>query len=141
MKIDSSHPSLVPLGSTSSSQIHYTLSIDGLPDVNIMKIANPPNCLVTPAVVVHSPHPRTPSLQADEATLIEEKYTLQNHAYSKVGVKLGTYSRSLVRSTRRPKGEKLGSARCTAVHTLGFDNCDNNDGDNNGKGPHKRVCR
>ena len=105
MSTHSSLPSLAPLGSPSSSQIHTTLSIDGFVDVNNMKIANPPNCLVTSAVVVHSPHPQTPSLQADDATLIEDKSTLQTHAYSRVGViKPGTYSRSLLRSAPHPKG-------------------------------------
>ena len=70
MGTDSSLPSLAPLGSPSSSQIHTPLSIDGFADVNNMKIANPPDCSVTTAVVVHTPHPRTPSLQADDATLI-----------------------------------------------------------------------
>ena len=142
MGTDSSLPSLAPLGAPSSSQIHTTLSIDGFADVNNMKIANPSDCSVTPAVVVHTPHPRTPSLHADDATLIEDKSSLPIHAYSRVGVvKPGTYSRSLLRSFPRPKRKKLGSVGCTAVHTLGLDHCHNNDGDNNGKGPHKRLRR
>jgi hypothetical protein len=80
MGIDSL-PNLVPLGAPSSSQIHTTLSIDGFAVVNNMKIANPPNCSVTPAVADHNPHPRTPSLQADDANMIEDKSTFQNHAY------------------------------------------------------------
>ena len=85
--------------------------IAGLVDVYNMKIANPPDCSVTPAVVVHTPHPRTPSLQTDVATLIEDKSTLQTHAYSRVGViKPDTYSRSLLRSAPRPKGQGLGCA-------------------------------
>ena len=142
MGSDSSLPSLAPLGSPTSSQIHTTLSIDGFVDVNNMKIANPPDCSVTPAVVVHTPHPRTPSLQADDATLIEDKSTLPTHAYSRVGViKPGTYSRSLLRSSPRPKGQGLDCAGCTAVHSLGIDHCHKHDGDKNDKGPHKRLCR
>ena len=76
MGTDSSLPNLTPLGAPSSSQIHTTLSINGFADVNNMKIANPPNCSVIPAVMVHTPHPRTPSLQVDVATLIEDKSTL-----------------------------------------------------------------
>ena len=70
MGIDSRLPNLAPLGAPSSSQIHTTLSIDGSADVNNMKIANPHDCSVTPAVVVHTPKPQIPSLQADDATLI-----------------------------------------------------------------------
>ena len=105
-----------------------------------MKIDNPPDSSVTPAVVVHSPHARTPSFQADVATLIEDMSTLQTHAYSRVGViKPGTYSRSLLRSAPRPKGQGIGCAGCTAVHSLGY--CHKHDGDKNVKGPHKRLHR
>jgi hypothetical protein len=52
------------------------LYIYGFSDYNNMKIANPPDSSVTPADVVHSPDPRTPSLQADEAKLIDDKSTL-----------------------------------------------------------------
>jgi hypothetical protein len=142
MGTDSSLPSLAPLGAPSSSQIHTTSSIDGFPDVNNMKILNPPDCSVTPVVAAQSPHPRTPSLQTDVATLIEDKSTLQTHAYSRVGViKPGTYSRSLLRSAPRPQGQGLGCAGCTAVHSLGIDHCHKHDGDKNGKGPHKRLRR
>ena len=142
MGTDSSLPSPAPLGSPSSSQVHTTLSIDGFAVVNNMKIDNPPDSSVTPAVVVQSPHARTPSLQADVATLIEDMSTLQTHAYSRVGViKPGTYSRSVLRSSPRPKRQKLGCAGCTAVHSLGIDHCHKHDGDKNGKGPHKRLCR
>ena len=140
MGTDSSLPSLAPLGAPSSSQIHTTLSFAGFADVNNMKILNPSDCSDTPAMVVQSPHPRTPSLQADVPTLIEDKSTLQTHAYSRVGViKPGTYSRSLLRSAPRPKGQGLGCAGCTAVHSLGIDHCHKHDGDKNGKGPHKRL--
>jgi hypothetical protein len=101
-----------------------------------MKIANPPDCSVTPAVVVHTPHTRTPSLQTDIPTLIENKSTLQTHDYSRVRVfKPGTYSRSLLRSAPRPKGQGIGCAGCTAVHSLGIDHCHKHDGDKYGKGP------
>ena len=100
MGTDSSLPSLAPLGAPSSSQIHTTLSIDGSADVNNMKIAQltpaivPHDCSVTPAVMVQSPHARTPSSQEDVAMLIEDKSTLQTHAYSRVGIiKPGTYGR------------------------------------------------
>ena len=104
MGTDSRLPSLAPLGAPTSSQIHTTLSVDGSGDVNNMKIANPPDSSVTPAVV-HTPKPHTPSFHADDATLIENKCTLRTHAYSRAGViKPGTYSRSLLRSA---KGQKL----------------------------------
>ena len=139
MGTDSSLPSLAPLGAPSSSGIHTMLSIDGYADVNHMKIANPPDCSGPPAVVVHTPHPRTQSLQADDAMLIEDKSILQTHAYSRVGViKPGTYSRSLLRSA---KGQIFDCAGCTAVHSLGIDHCHKHDGDKYGKGPHKRLCR
>jgi hypothetical protein len=142
MGTNSSLPSLAPLGAPSSSRIHTTLPIDGFADVNNMKIANPPDCSVTPAVVVQNPHPRTPSLHSDVATLIEDKSTLQTHAYSRVGViKPDTYSRSLLRSAPRSKGQGLGCVGCTAVHSLGIDHCYKHNGDKNGKGPHKRLCR
>ena len=105
MGTDSRLPSLAPLGAPSSFEIHTTLSIDGSADVNNMKIANPPDCSVTPAVVVHTPKPQTPSLQAVDSTLIDNKSTLQTHAYSRVGViKPGTYSRSILRNA---KGQKF----------------------------------
>ena len=133
-------PSLAPLGAPISSQIHTTLSIDGSAVDNNMKIANPPDCSVTPAVADHTPHPRSPSLQAVDAKMIEDKSTFQNHAYSKVGViKPGTYSRSLSRGAPRPKHQGLGCAGCTAVHSLGIDHCHKHECDKNGKGPHKRI--
>jgi hypothetical protein len=129
-------PSLAPLGAPSSSQIHTTLSIDASAVVNNMKIANPPDCSVTPAVKDHTPHPRTPSLQADDAKMIEDKSTFQNHAYSRVEViKPGTYSRSLSRSAPHPKYQGLGCAGCTAVHSVGIDHCHKHDNDKNGKVP------
>ena len=142
MGTDSSLPIPAPLGSSSISQIHTTLSIDSSVDVNNKKIANPPGCSVTPAVVVQISHARTPSLQADVSTLIQDKSTLQSHAYSRVGViKPGTWSRSLLRSAPRPTDQKLGCAGCTVVHSLGIDHCHKHDGDKNGKGPHKRLRR
>ena len=142
MGTDSSVPSLAPLRGASSSQTHTTLSIDGSADVNNMKIANPTNSSVTPAIVVESPHPRTPSSQEDVATLIEDKSTLPTHAYSRVGIiKPGTYSRSLLRSAPRPKSQGLDCAGCNAVHSLGIDLCHKHDGDKDGKGPHKRLRR
>jgi hypothetical protein len=142
MGTGSSHLSPAPLGAPSSSQIHTMLSIDGFADINNMKILNPLDSSVTPAVAVQSPHPWTPSLQTDVATLIEDKSTLQTHAYSRVGViKSGTYSRSLLRSVPRPKGQGSGCAGCTAIHSLGIDHCHKHDGDRNGKGSHKRLRR
>jgi hypothetical protein len=92
MGTDSRLPSLAPLGAPSSSQIHTTSSFPGFADGNNMKILNHPDCSVTPEIAVQSPHPRTPSLQTDVATLIEDKSPLQTHAYSRVGViKPGTY--------------------------------------------------
>ena len=111
MGTESSLPNPAPLGSPSTSALHTTLSIDGFVDINNMKIGNPPVSSITVAVVVHSPHARNPSLQADVATLVEDMSTLQTHAYYRVGViKPGTYSRSLLRSAPRPKGHKLGCA-------------------------------
>ena len=142
MGTDSSLPILAPLGAPSSSQIHTTLSIEGFADVNNMKIANPPDCSNPPTIVVCTPHPRTPSLQTDVTTLIEDKSTLHTHAYSRVGViKPGTYSRSLFKRAPRPTGQKLDCAGCTAVHSLGIDHCHKHDCDKNGKGPHKRLRR
>ena len=142
MGTESSLPSPAPFGSPSTSALHTTLSIDGFADVNNMKIDNPHVSSVIPAVVVHTPHPRNPSLQADVATLIDDKSTLQTHAYSRVWViKLGTYSRSLLRSTPRPKGQKLGCAVCTAFYSLGIDHCHKQNGYKNGKGPQKRLRR
>ena len=138
MAIDSRLPSRAPLGAPSSSHIHTTSSIDGSLDVNNIKIANQPDCSVTPAVVVHTHKPQTPSLQAVDATLIENKSTLRTHAYSKAGViKPGTYSRSILRSA---KGQKLDCVGCTAVRSLGIDHCHKHDDDKYGKGPHKRKA-
>ena len=120
-----------PLGAPSSSGIHTKLSIDASSDVNNMKVANPPNGSVPPAVVV-----RTPSLQAEVATVKEDKSTLRTHAYSKAEViRPGAYSRSL------SKGLKLDCAGCTAVHSIGIDHCHKHDSDKYGKGPHKRPRR
>ena len=138
MGIDSRLPSLAPLGAPSSSQIHTTLSIDGSADVNNMKIANPPNCSVPPAVVVPTPKPQTPSLQADHARLKEGKSTFKTNAYFRAGViKPGAYSRSLIRSAKR---QNLDCAGCTAVRSLGIDHCHKHDSDKYGKGPHKRKA-
>ena len=134
MGTDASPPSLAPLGAPVPSGIHTNLTIDGSSDVYDMKIANPPDCSVPPAVVV-----RTPSLQADVATLKEDKSTLRTHAYSRAGViKPGAYSRSLLRGA---KSQKLDCAGCIAVHSLGIDHCHKHDGDKYGKGPHKRLRR
>jgi hypothetical protein len=139
MGTDTSLPSLAPLRAPSSSQIHTTSSIEGFADVNNMKILNPPDSSVTPAVAVQSPHPKIPSLQADVATLTEDKSTLKSHAYSRAGViKPGTYSRSLLRSST---DQKLDCAGCNAVHSLGIDHCHKHDGDKYGKGPQKHVRR
>jgi len=139
MGTDSVIPCLTPLCAPSSSHIHTTLSIDGSADFNNMKIANPPDCSVTPSVVVPTPKPQTPSLQTDVAMLIEDKCTLRTHAYSRAGViKPGTYSRSLLRSA---KGQRLDCAGCNAVHSLGIDHCHKHDVVNYGKGPHKRIRR
>ena len=139
MGTDGSPPSIAPLCDPSSSGIHTKLTIDGSSVVNNKKIANPPDCSVPPAVVVHTPKPHTPSLQADDATLKEDKSTFKTHAYSRAGViKRGTYSRSLLRSV---KGQKLDCAGCTAVHSLGIDHCHTHDSDKYSKGPHKRVRR
>ena len=132
MGIDASPPSLAPLRGHSSSANHTKLTIDDSSHVNNMKIA--PDCSVPPAVVVHTPKPQTLSLQADDATLKEDKSTFKTHAYSRAGViKPGTYSRSLLRSV---KGQKFDCAGCTAVHSLGIDHCYKHDGDKYGKGPH-----
>jgi hypothetical protein len=141
MGTDSRLPSLAPLGAPSSSQIHTTSSFPGFADSNNMKILNHPDCSVSPAIAVQSPHPRTPSFETDIATLIEDKSHLQTHAYSRVEViKPGTYSRSLLRSAPRPQGQGLGCVGCIAVHSLGIDHCHKHAGDKNGKGPHKRLC-
>ena len=140
MGTDSTLPSLAPLGAPSPSKIHTTSSFPGFADGNNMKILNPSDCSDTPAMAVQSPHPRTPSLQTDVPTLIEDKSPLQTHAYSRVGViKPGTYSRSLLRSAPRPQGQGLGCSGCTAVHSLGIDHCHKHAGDKIGKGPHKRL--
>ena len=142
MASESSLRSPAPLGPPSSSQIHTTSSFPGFADDNNMKILNPSDCSNTPAMVVQSPHPRTPCLQTDVATLVKDKSPLHTHAYSRAGViKPGTYSRSLLRSAPRPKGHGLGCAGCTAVHSLGIDHCHKHDGDKNGKGSHKHFCR
>ena len=92
-------PSLATLGARSSSQIPTTLSIDVSAAVNNMKVANPLDCSVAPAVADHTPHPRTPSLQADDARLIEGKSTFKTNAYFRADViKPGAYSRYLIRS-------------------------------------------
>ena len=139
---DSSLPSPAPFVCPSTSRVHTTLSIDGFAHVNNEKVDNPPDSLVTPAVVVHTPHPRTPSLQSDVPTLIEDMSTLQTHAYSRARlIAPGTYSRSVLRSSPLPKRKKLDCAGCTAVHSLGIDHCHKHDGDKNGKVPHKRLRR
>ena len=81
--------SLAPLGAPSSSEIHTKLTIDGSLNVNNMKIANLPDCSVPPPVVLHTPNPQTPSLQADVAMLKEAKSTKRTHAYSRAGVLTG----------------------------------------------------
>ena len=134
MGTDSRLPSLAPIRAPSSPQIHTTLSIDGSADVHNMKIANPPDCSVTPAIVIHTPKPQTPSLQADGGTLMEDKSILRTHAYSRaVVIKPGTYSRSILRSA---KGHKLDCTGCIAVRSLGIDHCHKHDGDKYGKRPH-----
>ena len=136
MGTDASPSRLPPLGSHSSFGIHTNLPTDGAADVNNMKIANPPDCSVPPAVVVHTPKPETPSLQADVSTLKEAKSTKRIHAYSRAGViKPGAYSRSLLMSA---KVQYLDCAGCNAVRSLGIDHCHKHDGDKYGKGPHKR---
>jgi hypothetical protein len=142
MGTDASFPSLARLGAPSSSRIHTTLPIDSFADVNNMKIDNPSVSSVTPALVVQGPHARTPSLQADVATLIQDMSTLQTHAYSRVRViKPGTYSRSVSRISPLPKRQKLDCAGCSAVHSLGIDHCHKHDSDKNGKVPHKCLRR
>ena len=86
MGTDSTLPSLAPLCAPSSSEKHTTSSIDVFADVNNMKNLHPPDSSVTPAVAVQSPHPKTPSFQADVAMLTENKSTLNSHAYSRAGV-------------------------------------------------------
>ncbi len=136
---DSRLPILPPLGAPSSSPIHTTSSIDGSADVNNMKIANPPDGSVTPAVVVPTPKPQSPSLQANGARLIEGKSTFKTNAYFRAGViKPGAYSRSLVKSAKR---QNLDCAGCTAVRSLGIDHCHKHDADKYGKGPIKRPRR
>jgi hypothetical protein len=99
-----------------------------------MKIANPFDSSVTPAVVVQTPKPQTPSLQAVDASLIQNMSTFKIHAYSRAGViKLGTYSRSILKSA---KGQKLDCTGCTAVRSLGIDHCHKHDCDKYGKGSH-----
>ena len=73
-----------------------------------MKVDNPPDSSFTPVVVVPSPNARTPSLQTDVATPIEDKSALHPHAYYRVGViKPGTYSRTLLKNAARHKDQKL----------------------------------
>jgi hypothetical protein len=142
MGTDESLPNLARLGAPSSSRIHITLPIDGLPNVNNMKIENPHVSSLTPALVVQSPPARTPSLQADVATLIQDMFTLRTHAYSRVGViKPSTYSRFVSRIFQLPKRQKLDCAGCSAVHSLGIDHCHKHDSDKNGKVAHKRLRR
>ncbi len=139
MGTDSSLPSLVPLGAPSSSEIRNSLSTDAPADVNNMKSSNPPDASVTPAVVVPTPKPQTPSLQADHARLKEGKSTFKTSAYFRAGViKPGAYSRSVIRSAKR---ENIDCAGCTAVRDLGIDHCHKHDGDKYGKGPIKRPRR
>ena len=139
MGADASPPNLATLGAPSSSGIHTNLTIDGSSDVNNMKIANPPDCGVLPAIVVHAPKPQTPYAQADVPTLKEDKSTLKSHAYSRAGViKPGAYSRSSLRSA---KVRKLDCAGCNAVHSLGIDHCHKHASDKHGKGPQKRLRR
>ena len=139
MGTDASPPSLAPFGAPSPFGIHTKLTIDGSSDVYDMKIANPPDCSIPPAVVVYTLKPHTPSLQADVATLKEDKSSLRTHAYSRAGViKAGTYSRSLLRGG---KSQKLDCAGCTTVYNLGIDHCHKHDGDKYGKGPYKRLRR
>ena len=139
MGTDSSLPNLVPLGAPSSSVIRNSLSTDAPADVNNMKSSNPPDGSVTPAVVVPTPKPQTPSLQADHARLKEGKSTFKTNAYFRAGViKPGAYSRSLVKSAKR---QNLDCAGCTAVRSLGIDHCHKHDSDKYGKGPHKRLRR
>jgi hypothetical protein len=140
MGTDSSLPSPAPLACPSSFGVHNTLCIDGFPDVNNMKIDNPPDPSVISAVVVHTPHPRSSSLQADVPTLNQAMSTLQTHAYYGVGViKPGTYSRYVSRISPLSNREKLGCAGCNAVHSLGIDHCHKHDSDKNGKVAHKRL--
>ncbi len=80
MGTDASPPCLAPLGAPSFSRIHTKLSIEGSLDGNNMKIAYQLDCSVPPAVVVRTLKPQTPSLQTDDATLKEDKFTLQIHA-------------------------------------------------------------
>ena len=78
-------------------------------------------------------------LQADFATLSEDKSTLNSHPYSRAGViKPGTYSRSLLRSSI---DQKLVCARCNAVHSLGIDHYLKHDRDKYGKAPQKLIRR
>ena len=136
MGTDANPPSLALLGATSSSGIHIKVTIDGSSDVNNMKIANPPDCSVPPAVVLHTPKPQTPP-DAVVATLKEDKPTLKSHAYFRAGViKPGAYSRSPLRSAT---GQRLDCAGCTTVHSLGIDYCHKHDGDKYDKGPNKRL--
>jgi hypothetical protein len=134
--------SLAPLGAPASPQIHTTLSMDSPSVVNNIKAANPSAYSLTPAVADHTPHPRSPSLQAAVANMIVHKSTSHNHAYSRAQViKPGTYSRSLSKTASRSKDQGLSCAGCTAVHSLGIDHCHKHDDDKNAKGPHKRLRR
>jgi hypothetical protein len=76
MDTDASLPSLPCVGAPSSSRIHTPLPIDGFADINNIKIDSPPVSSVPPARVIYSPHARTPSLQADVPTLIQDMSTL-----------------------------------------------------------------
>ena len=98
MGTDASPPNPAPLGAPNSSGIHTKLTFDGSSKGKNTKITNP---LFFGAPF---PKPHTPSLQADVATLKEEKSTLRIHAYYRAEViKPGTYSRSLLRSAKVQK--------------------------------------
>ena len=134
-----SPPRLAPLVAPSSSEMHTKVTIDGSSDVNNMKIANPPNSSVPPAVVVHTPQPQPPILQANVATLKDVNSSLRTLAYFRADViKPGTYSRSSLRSA---KVQTLDCAGCNAAHSIGIDHCHKHDGDKYGKGPQKRPRR
>ena len=139
MGTDASPPILALLDAPNSSGLHTKLTIDGSSDINNLKIANPHDCSIAPTVVVHTPKPHNPSLQAGVATLKEDKSTLHTHAYSRAGViKPGAYSRSTLRSA---KGQKFNCAGCRAAHSLGIDHCHKHVGDKYGEGPFKRLRR
>ena len=139
MGTDSSLPSLAALGAPSSPRFPTKLTIDGSSDVNNIKIAKPTDCSIPPAVVVDTPKPQTPSLQADVARLKEGKSTFKTNAYFRAGViKPGAYSESPIRSAKR---QNLDCAGCNAVRGLGIEHCHKHDNDKYGKGPQKRLRR